>query len=316
MSELHGHYVPKGYLRFFSTDKEQIYYIKKEDNSVSHTNIRNVCSINGLYSIAPDTIQKIEGSSFDDIERVFFSESFEPYFYGLIRRIQEIKEYSSKQNHKVCIPDSDKPIIAFCLAVQYFRHPDIQKQIAKLTTEFFTQMLEVFKRLVANVEDDNKYKDLKLSVITDKALLQFKYTFGNDDFMQNVVSALVNNFYWTFLCTSRNAFLTSDKPVTVECSDTNAAWGNLGLNMKSSRISFPLTPDILLVLSEKDAFPETINDDLIFKKTAHEEIVYFNWVRYKLAYRFVFGFEAERNLREILDYNSKQDIIDSYEYQA
>ena len=316
MSDLHGHYVPKGYLRFFSCGDEQINYIKKQDNSVSHTNIRNVCSINGLYSIAPETVLKMEATNVNAIENGFFSDSFEPYFCDLIRRIHEIKEYSMKQNHKVCIPDNDKPIIAFSLAVQYFRHPVIQDQITKLATKSFTQMLEVFKRIVANIENDKKYEDLKLSVITDKALLQYTQTFGNDDFMNSVVSALANNFYWSFLYDIGNGFMTSDKPVTVECFDHDTVQENLGLNMKSSRISFPLTPDLLLVLSEKETFPEAINDDCIFKVATNEDVVYYNWVRYRLADRFVFGLDADWALQNIIDYDSHQDNFDSYEYQA
>ena len=316
MSELHGHYVPKGYLRFFTADEEQINYIKKKDNSVSHTNIRNVCSINGLYSLAPETVQKTEGTNVNAIENDFFSDSFEPYFCGLIRQLHEIKEYSLKQNHKVCIPDSDKPIIAFCLAVQYFRHPVIQEQLAKLATLSFTQMLEVFKRLVANIEHDKRYEELTISVVTDKALLQFTHTFGDDAFMNRVVSALANNFYWSFLCDIGNGFITSDKPVTVECFDPNAAWENVGLNMKSSIISFPLTPGLLLVLSEKETFPASINDDCIFKLATNEDVIYYNWVRYRLAERFVFGLDAEQALHNIIDYDSHQDNIDSYEYQA
>lgn len=307
MSELHGHYVPKGYLRFFSTDEEQINYIKKKDNSISHTNIRNVCSINGLYSLAPETVRKAENTSVNAIENGFFSDSFEPYFYGLIKRIHEIKEYSLKQNHKVCIPDNDKPIIAFCLAVQYLRHPVIQEKLAKLATDTFAQMLEVFKRLVANIENDKKYEELRFSVIPDKALLHFSHTFGNDAFMKSVVSDLSNNFYWAFICDSGNGFMTSDKPVVVECRAPDAAFENLGLNIKSSRISFPLTPDILLVLSEKEAFPEAINDDCIFKVATNEDVVYYNWVRYRCADRFMFGLDAERALQNILDYDSHQD---------
>ena len=316
MSELHGHYVPKGYLRFFSTDEEHINYIKKEDNSVSRTNIRNVCSINGLYSLAPETVFKTKETNVNSIENGFFSDSFEPYFYSLIRRIHDIKEYALKQVHKVCIPDSDKSIIAFCLAVQYFRHPVIQDKLAKLTTESFAQMLEVFKRLVANIENDKKYEKLNISVIPDKALLQFSHTFGNDAFMKSVVSALSNNFYWAFLCDSGNGFMTSDKPVTVECFDSTAACENMGLNMKSSRISFPLTADILLVLSEKEYFPEAVNDDCIFKIASNEDVVHYNWVRYRVAERFVFGIDAEKALQDIIDYESHQDIFDSYEYQA
>ncbi len=71
MSISHGHYVPQGYLKLFSADGKYIECYNKETKIISSPNIRNVCSINELYSISPEALKNGGGNS-NDIENGFF----------------------------------------------------------------------------------------------------------------------------------------------------------------------------------------------------------------------------------------------------
>ncbi len=217
----------------------------------------------------------------------------------MVSRISEVKEYWLKKSGRVGITEEDKGPIALCLTVQYLRHPDIQKYVSDMTEQTFPKLSNVLKSLVANIESDDEYKSLDVSVKIDKALLQFSQTFGNENLIDAFVRDLSNNFYWEFLYDSEKSFVTSDRPVSIEYFDETATIQNLGLNMKSSRILFPLTPDLLLVLSEKEQFPASINFDKEFRIASDDEINHFNWVEYKNANRFVFGLNIESAIRNI-----------------
>ena len=291
MSAIHGHYVPKGYLKLFTTDGKYVGCYNKDSKMISNPNIANVCKIHGLYGT-------LDNNS-NDIENGYFANSFEPYFYEMINRISEIKGYWLQKSWRVGIMEEDKASIALCLAIQYLRHPSIQNFVSDMTKQTFPKLINVMKSLVANIEADEKYKKLDISVKIDKALLHCSQTFGNEALLDTFVKDLSNNFYWEFLYDSGRSFVTSDCPVSIECFDETAKIQNLGLNMKSSRIIFPLTPELLLLLSEKAQFPASINFDKEFRIASDDEINHFNWVEYKNANRFIFGLNIESAIRNI-----------------
>ena len=110
----------------------------------------------------------------------------------------------------------------------------------------------------------------------------FRSSFGNEEIINIFAGQLASN-YWNFYYSITPVFYTSHFPIVVSSHVPNARPLCLGLTQYGAELSFPISPNIVLVIWEKDYFKEKASTDGNIVVATDKDIRKFNWMRYLYA---------------------------------
>ncbi len=268
----HNHYVPKCYLRNFSSDGTRIFtYRVNSGQEPRLLGINDVCVEKNFYTLHKE-YQEL-GFKKDLIETDFFCNIIEPKLSETISLIKGLKDVAYKHSEPIGFDLGEKNRISllYLLLVQYFRGP--------------------------------KYKGVSENGTPVDALEHAYNTYANKELMTSLVHKL-NNDYWIIRVNPLNNFLTSDEPVVVidnQKKQRGEYFTKAQIGEKHTAVFFPLSYDITLEIYDKEEFPEAklVNNTVQTTNVEYEKAL--NGYQYLNAERFVFSYTKDFSLfiREI-----------------
>ncbi|MGL4853406.1 MAG: DUF4238 domain-containing protein, partial [Phocaeicola sp.] len=107
--------------------------------------------------------------------------------------------------------------------------------------------------------------------------------------------AIANNI-WVFLVSKNNDFYTSDFPIVVEPHVSNVRSMYMGLAQYGGELSYPLSPDLMLIVYDRAYFKDRERCDCTFTIADDKEIRRQNMLRYFYAKRHIFSRKKDFNL--------------------
>lgn len=232
------HFVPQFYLKYFTSNKERdkIWTYDKPSKKSFETSIKNVACQKGFYdSKWIDNIylqeQTLENTYAD------FESFFAPQYLSFLDSL----------NHKTFyLSESMKQMFATYLMVQITRTQEHRIVLEQMNTEINKQLInkgfstEDKRKLGLNIDElDSKQIHLK-------NILSF-------NFHQSGVNILLNHMWLIYHNITNIPFYTSDNPVNY-CSSLSVE--SFGLASKGIEISFPLSPEYMLVICDRIYFSD------------------------------------------------------------
>jgi|GEM_PF-1234035 len=244
----HQHWVPQFYLKYFATSESrltknpQVWIFSKgeSDGDESLTNVRNICGKRYLYSpLLPDGQR-----NWDLDDRLNNLES-------LLSRI-----WSVVASDFVSFSDSSiRKGIALFVAVMYLRNPEMRKNVE----EIHKQLLDLYTSVpvladgtpaIGSVQINGKAHD-----VDTRDWHQYRAWGKNehDKFFADTLCSeasklaqLLMRKRWSVIVSETDAFITSDRPVTLQHSTLS----KFGFGTQGSVLMFPLSPTRVLVMDD------------------------------------------------------------------
>lgn len=300
-SYVSNHYVPRCYLNYFwhkTNDGKgfylHVYDIDRENNY--HCSVDRVCFKDNFYTISEDYIanHQDEGLTRTTIETDFFDCVIERNLGEQLAKFRvNLKE--ALENNCASFPISEKEKYDFAIQIvyMYVRHPNPRNRILPTLKHGYDQLMNVFKNLVAKVENDPKIAELKLKYKYEDSVMHT--LLFNKDFTLSAARKIAQK-KWYFLYKLDSSICTSDNPVQLyKPKDSRPI--DLGLNAEGAIIFFPVLPELLLVITDGSLDTDDLSDKT-FAECADRGL--------ELFYRLLVA-----NSKKVFNYNNHFEVIKS-----
>lgn len=307
------HYIPRCYLKHFAngTGKSTFVHLFDKLENKSYTqSISNICGINDLYSISKESCETFDSEIVNAdkvIENEFFSQEVERnYSMILSYTIQSVLS-------KNCFQKEKKLELAYYIAIQFLRLPDVKKYDSQLAHSLLPQMIELHKQGLFLETGDPKYKDINISYRLDDTINHFKSSYGNNEVVSYFAQRLAQN-YWNFIISESNDFYTSDFPVVVNVHDKDATPECMGLTQYGAELSFPVSKSIMLVIWDWRYFSDKKDSDCSIINSTPNLINRYNCLRYLFAKRHLISYANQfDHVRLFYKINGNQHIFNKFQ---
>lgn len=248
------HYIPQCYLNYFGHEKDGaskknkgyfLNILNKNRMSIYTKSVEDVCQIEHFYRLSDITVSKETSLTPLTLENEVLGDGIESEYNDLLQSLFRKKEDALSQGGNVFpLVTKEKNKLAEFIAIQYLRMPLYRKQIMELTRQGYPKMMEVFKHLVAKVENKPEISQMALKYNYDEAMIHAEMGFLNPKFVYRIKAKLLN-CKWLFAYSPFNEISTSNNPI-VSCSSEDGNPSPIFWN--SSLVFFPLFPDVLLIM--------------------------------------------------------------------
>ena len=285
------HYIPRCYLKRFSDNNKSIFTYDKQQSKSYPASMMSVCCEDDMYSISDSYIEennKETGSYLNrlSLEHSHFANSVEPMFSQLLQSIDIIKDEWISQREQYRLQFEEKRELALHLVTQFFRHP----QLKDSTVDDYLRMekagIDMVKCFLAKEKDDESINDLKIDVKCEAPVLHAKLTYLNNETLMDFADAIANNI-WMFLVSKNGDFYTSDFPIVVEPHVKNVRPMYMGLAQYGGELTYPLSPDLMLVVFDREYFKEKEEYDCTFSIAVDKDFSLIDMI-YKVEGRHIF----------------------------
>jgi len=162
-----------------------------------------------------------------------------------------------------------------------------------------TAETDMVKYLLAKVKGDESFKDLKIDLQYEASVLHAQMTYLNDEMLMDFADAIASNI-WIFLMSKNGDFYTSDFPIVVHPHVKDARPMYMGLAQYGGELTYPLSPNLLLVVFDREYFKEKEESDCTFSIADYKEIRRQNMLRYFYAKRHVFSSKKDFRLIDMI----------------
>lgn len=302
------HYVPQCYLRKFAHEGNNSWYlhtyILKSKKQVK-TSIEKVCGENYFYSISDEYLKRNSQSDINklSIELDFFAQNIETEFSWLLNEINDRVRYClEKKANNFCLAKENRKDIARQIAIQYMRLPEVRQDNNDLFDSFVPKMLRLFKFGLSKELNNPEIAKLDITASIDRVVDHANSTYLNEDLVNMFTEQLCGN-YWNFLYSPTSSFYTSDSPIVAWEHSENQYIRNecLGLTRYGAETSFPLSPNLMLVIWDKRYFSKLGGTDGLFGEVPNNYLEHLNSRRLLYAKKYVFSYNApiDTNIKEI-----------------
>lgn len=304
------HYIPQLYLKRFAHFKsnkkrEKQYFIHcfdKYSGKNYDNNIDKVCGINHFYRIKDETCAISDNEQLSPliIEQDYLDRVIERNYEKLLIDLHLMAEKCQKENID-CFPNDDifRFQIAWYITIQYLRLPSVRNLVCNATTTLYPQLMEVLKRLVANIENDSKYNDLNIEIKYDYALMHAQSSFANNESIKFFSTSLSKN-YWTFMYSPTGEFMTNDNPILLRQHEKDARPMCLGLTQYGSELYFVFSPFLAVQIYDRHFFNLEHSQDFLFGEVTNEGVQRINLLNYCTAQRHIFSYNGDFSFVEQL----------------
>ena len=309
------HYIPRCYLRWFSSDAKSVFAYDKIISKSYRTSIMSVCYENNIYTISDEFIKRNnaeKGASQINrltIEYDFFSQDIEPNLDLLLRQIDKIRKDWQTGKEKYILNDKEKLEIALHLVSLYFRHPLVMESTVDNCIRAEKAQIDMLKMIMAAQTGDERYNKLQIGLEYDKPALSASMTFMNGEFLTDFAKEISKNIF-VFWMSKGKDFYTTDFPIVVNPHEENVRPRYMGLAQYGGEIMFPLSPKLALSIYDREYFKKDEDLDCCFIEAEDKEIRRHNMVHYFYAQRHVFSLKQDFGLIDfIYNYNKKEHIF-------
>ncbi len=258
------HYVPQGYLRFFAAEKNhgtyQVLVYDKRTKKSYPTNISNIAQEHNFNRIEDSPIAK--SYALDD--PLHYEKKYTPLVEGtlpqIIRNLTSAC-YLSVPNTPV-ISDSMKEKVSRIISTQLLRTPIAREQIKEIGRRPYEYTVASIRSKIMNISlperkaaqldilnsiayTDNLIKPIALDIIT------------SEEHLSRYEQVLCKNHIWVIYRNNSYksiSFFTSDNPVImINTMTEKLGFDSNALDVPSTVIAFPITPEYLLCLYHKNS---------------------------------------------------------------
>ena len=302
------HYVHQCYLRQFAHEGNNSWYlhtlILKSKKQVK-TSVEKVCGEDYFYSISDDYLKRNSQNDINklSIELDYFAKnvelSFSSILSGINNRIQICLE---KKIKNFLLAEHERKEIAKHIAIQYMRLPEVRKQNNEMFDSVMPKMIRLFTYGLSKELNNPDIAKLDIVASVDQVVNHAKSTYLDEELLNTFSNQLCNN-YWSFFYSSTNSFYTSDSPIVAFGHADNICERNecLGLTRYGVETSFPLTPNLMLVIWDKRYFSKFDRLDGYFGEVTKDFLEHLNSRRLLYAKKYVFSYNApiDTNIKEI-----------------
>ena len=294
------HYIPRSYLKRFSNNKKSIYTYDKKRCKKYNAPLMSVCFKDNLYTISEGYVKKNkeEGGSIINtlsIETNYFANTIEPLFTQLLSQIDKIKEEWLTGRDCYCLNFLEKRELAIHIAIQYLRLPQIGATIVDDYIRMGKADLEVIKEIMAVQTGNEDFRKLKMDIVCERPALHASLSYLNIDLLMMFANAMANNIF-VFWMSKENDFYTSDFPIVVLPHKQNVRPKFGGLAQYGGEVTFPLSPNLVLSMYDREYFKDLENWDGNFIEASDTEIRKQNYLRYMYAEQHVFNYKNDFSL--------------------
>lgn len=206
------HYVPQFYLKKFSDNRKSVWAYDKVLGKVIQPSISNICCEKDLYTISDNMVRKSasDGNKINkySFEKDFFANALEQNYSRYWDLLDDMaKQCIETDEFQMPLPDEDKIKIAYYIAVQFLRLP----QIKKFDVDIFNDMMPKIVRLFTHglAKETNNPDLLKLDIetsICDKSVYHARTSYLDMELVEKYTHDLCNNV-WTFSFSIENNFI-------------------------------------------------------------------------------------------------------------
>lgn len=297
------HYLPKCYLRNFSSNEKSIWTYNKEISKKFSQSIKNAGQLENFYKVSEKYLGNgIKKRDPNFIEKDFFANHVEPEFSVLLKVIKdEYCKWQINQLNKPVLEEGDLQMFASLLGIQFLRLPYIQKKYwshfiksskarLDLLKSWFSAELSTATAPLNNVSisyDEAGKSIIHSSLFSDQALV--------DDYQISLL-----NKYWVFYVSEYETFYTSDRPIIVKPHLPNQQPFLEGFNMHGAEIIFPVTSSVLLSMWDRDYFLEKETQHNKFVYLNRDEVIKYNIIQYCCSEKEIYNPTDNFDLIEIL----------------
>lgn len=298
------HYIPQCYLKRFSDNGKRISTYDKLQSKTYSASMMSVCCQDDMYSISDSYIEKNNkepGSQFNrlSLEHNHFANLVEPMFSKLLQSIDVIKDewISGKEQYRLQF--KEKRELALHLVTQFFRHPQLKDSTVDDYLRMEMARIDMLKCFLAKEKGDESINDLKIDVECEAPVLHARLTYLNNEVLMDFANAIASNI-WMFLVSNKGDFYTSDFPIVVEPHVKDVYPMYMGLTQYGGELTYPLSPNLMLVVFDRIYFKEKEEYDCAFSITDDKEIRRQNMLRYFYAKRHVFSSKNDFSLIDMI----------------
>lgn len=193
----------------------------------------------------------------------------------------------------------EKKELALHMVTQYFRLPQMGDVIVDDTLRMERACIDMIKELMATQTGNAEFRNLDIGVTCEKPALHANQSFLYGDLMMEFADAIANNIFVFLTCDAPN-FYTSDFPIVVSPHVQNVRPTFMGLAQYGGELTFPLSPNILLSIFDREYFRDKETLDGIFITATNKEIRRQNFLRYMYATQHVFSYKNDFSLIEFV----------------
>ena len=118
--------------------------------------------------------------------------------------------------------------------------------------------IDMVKCFLAKEKGDESINDLKIDVKCETPVLHAQLTYLNDEMLMDFADAIASNI-WMFLVNKNDDFYTNDFPIVVQPHVKNARPMYMGLAQYGGELTYPLSPNLVLVVFDRIYFKDKEN---------------------------------------------------------
>jgi hypothetical protein len=247
------HYVPRTYLKNFSTERKSEFYINSlpidncVEDAIYETNVTNVCLQNGIYTLPGETEEQRL------LIEKFYSDNYEVHYNGIYNILTD----ANKKN----ITEAERELIISTVVTMFYR---TTKWINQHNT-FFNRVLESAYNLAEQNGFDYFMLEKEKISIAGKTLEQIQKEFKYESRPSQIITQLevalnliklrmVGDSIMVVKLIDENVeFITSDNPVVY----SNPLGQSLAPFDAKNILKLPLDSKHLLLLMPSEDSPET-----------------------------------------------------------
>ena len=299
------HYVPRCYLKWFSSDGKSIHTYDKKLSRQYDAAMMAVCFENDLYTISDEFVAKNNsepGTSTINrlsIEKDFFSKDVEPNLDLVLRQLDEIREDWIMGREQYYLNSKEKLEVALHLVSLYFRHPLLIESAVDDYMRMERASLDMIKEMMAVQTGEDGYRKLQIELECEKPVLGANLTFMSNELLMQFAEAIAKNIF-VFWMSTDNVFYTSDFPIVIYAHEKNVRPMYMGLAQYGGEVLFALSPKLALSIFDRECFKSDEDLDGCFILAQDKEIKHHNLLQYVYAQRHVFSLNKDFRLINFL----------------
>lgn len=259
-SNVKQHFIPQCYLRHFMSPESAIYIYNKRASKSYKDSISNIMCKDEFYSISEDLIENSDGRLHRlVIEKDYFANTIEPLYARTLDSIEQLYE-NWKVNEREILSDNLKEQLAYHIAIQFLRLPDVKNYDTNSLNDFLLGVIPIVQEGLAYEKKDDRIRNLKIAATFNEVINHFRSSYGNEEVIACFSNRLVNN-YWTLHIDTLGRFYSSDFPIVVKPHILNGRPECMGLVQEGAEFSFPLSSHVLLKIWDNRYFANKSADD-------------------------------------------------------
>lgn len=307
------HYVPRCYLKNFILENDKIKILDKFKIQVREQRIMDVAMENYFYDIdfeellkkvgsdaseriKTDLMNIVETEEWEDVKSLLDKKYIEKNFlapmeeiYNDLLQIFIYKSYGGNNwviKHCNICSETEKKYMSLFIAIQIIRTKSFRVVLGDIYTKFYQTL--AYKSQMNNANALPK-EAFEVEANPDFVKLQHSTMILNEEIVAEIAETLSNHIWVIYVNKTDYPFYTSDNPVTTipHKRDKYISYG--GLASRGVEIVFPISPQLLLAMYEKETHKDKFEDRQYIELSSKAKIAYYNCQQVYHSYRCVFS---------------------------